>query len=503
MRKNNLLRGLSGLILGGVSGCPVPENIILPETLPTTITVYEEDIKERSTLFEFDVKGPKPAIFVEPMKGDGGALPPFNVYVDCQPMAGSLEQNCSLDLQDNDRDFYNEQEWAIRMSTIPSELRLGAGIYGNNIFGLLTAPIIPADTHVVTVRYGRGQGNSNLTDRIDDLENGSPENDIVNGNEDDVDNGDDDSEIPMYVAGDGVCERGLGENLANSPIDCLPYNIGDGICDRSAGENYANSSVDCLPYTVGDGICASNDGETFGNSPQDCAPGNISEQPPIDIIVTPAPPVTVIVTPPAVNPPQTQIACRDNADCGSESVLEKFCRDGAVVERTKQPYCSNAGTGSSICSNRDTENVTVRPMGEVCVDGDYQDIASLLQQTDLEITNSDGIPVSPLTVTSGSSRDYWVQLIIPAALVPVTESYRTTVTDTLYTGEGDCLRVLQESVGPISSVGTLGNRTFYEAKFTVGSDIGCTQQEFVRAETFFTIEGVEYSITDSEFLNNE
>jgi len=88
-------------------------------------------------------------------------------------------------------------------------------------------------------------------------------------------------------------------------------------------------------------------------------------------------------------------------------------------------------------------------------------------------------------------------------LVPVTESYRTTVTDTLYTGEGDCLRVLQESVGPISSVGTLGNRTFYEAKFTVGSDIGCTQQEFVRAETFFTIEGVEYSITDSEFLNNE
>jgi hypothetical protein len=470
---SGLVGGLTGLIvsvgatfgLGNISGC----NTLGPIDLPKEVTVHEDDIKERKTLFEFTIKGPKPYAIVTPKKGDGGVSPPFKSFVDCEILLPDKnELNCTYDIQDKSVALkHTGQEWDVAISAPPSSINFGVGFLADHYFGFVTVPLFHGQSHITTIRYEEGPGNVNLDDRVNALEDEVFDNGNHNGN----DNGDD----RPYVIGDGFCDRGLGETISNSEEDCRPYVVGDDVCSRLEGETFVNSPDDCRPYSIGDGICSRENGESIGNSPEDCV-GESNGDVNVNVDVDQSQEQNQNQTaPPAPLHPQPTLPNCDPSVCIGEEIIGTSCSDDYSLNIDFRYHACVDDACTSF------EDSRIEPCGleQICDTGfcveepgpNPEDLYSLV---DVQFVDSTGSTLRPILVEENSSRTVYGDLVIPEELVQMGVIPTVTRTGDNYSEPDNCFTIT--SVGEMQDLGVNSdNFRVYTQEASITHLVDCPQ----------------------------
>jgi len=149
---------------------------------------------------------------VEILREENERDPPYSVSLVTTNKEGEKTQ--SIVIKDTDATFVSGEAWPAR-------------IYGR---GISSTGRKVNYTETLTILYKKGRSNEQLSDEIDDILG-----DINNG----------------YEVGDGVCQRGLGENEFNS-LDCIPAdnqnentnsNLNENTNDNFNGNGNQNSNL--------------------------------------------------------------------------------------------------------------------------------------------------------------------------------------------------------------------------------------------------------------------
>lgn len=179
--------------------------------------------------------------------------------------------------------------------------------------------------------------------------------------------GDTCSDCPICVIGDNdgdgqVCDRSLGENELNCPIDCPSVCNNNTICEL--GETFNSCPNDCTIYTCGNGYCDAS--ENQNTCPTDC------NDPPtiIDAKVTPNPintcqPFTFSLNAYDQNGIASAFACKDPNCANKYCIMETT--DGYTFSCTISDCSIGTGSYNYYINVSDTRGATTEISGLIGV----------------------------------------------------------------------------------------------------------------------------------------